>query len=116
MNSGETYQQGNFYEFFIRRAFKCERGLHGAETTTFKILLDAEYGNLPSLKDYDKRLEKVKGYLVKAVQKFLKRKPTPNEKEGLEQLELQVQNARSASELARLIDRGINITMRYRDL
>ncbi|GAB2798555.1 hypothetical protein GCM10027275_50120 [Rhabdobacter roseus] len=116
MNSTETYQRGNDYEFFIRRAFKCERGKHGAETQTFKILLDAEYGSSDTPKDYDKRLEKVKGYLAKAVAKFLSRKPTQAEKEGLERMAPRIQRAGSAAELSKFLEFGLDLTIRYRDL
>ncbi len=116
MTSGETYMHGNRYEYFIRRAFNCDRGSHGAETSLFKFLLEYELGRDSLGQPYSKQLEQVKNYLEKAVDKFLQRKPTPTEKSELENLKLKINEADSSMELVDLLKKGMDITIRYRDL
>ena len=90
---------GNSYEYFIRRAFNCERGSHGAETSLFKFLLEYELGKDSLGQPYSKQLKQVITYLDKAIEKFLKRRPTINEKSELELLRQKINNSSSAMEL-----------------
>lgn len=114
--AGESYANGMNYEIFIRRAFKCERGKHGAETALFQYLLEADAGRNSLTGSYSKQFEKVKAYLVKAIDKFLSRKPTEQELNGLLLLKQQVTNAYSASDLVGVIRYGLDLTQRFRDL
>lgn len=117
MTSGEAYAKGSFYEFFIRRAFKCERGKHGAETALLQIIIQHEIGISPlKPKDYEKRLQDVKNHLYKAIEKFIKSKPNPTEKEELVNLIEKLDYARTGLELSYIVDSGLEITKRYRDL
>lgn len=114
--AGESYANGMNYEIFIRRAFKCERGKHGAETALLQSLLEADAGRNNLMTPYTKQFEKVKTHLMKSIDKFLSRKPTENEYNGLVQMRNQVMNAHSASALIHVIEFGLNLTQRYRDL
>lgn len=114
--AGESYANGMNYEIFIRRAFKCERGKHGAETALLQYLLEADAGRNSLINSYSKQFEKVKTYLIKAIDKFLSRKPTEQELNGLIQMKHQVMNAYSASALVSIIRQGLDLTQRYRGL
>jgi hypothetical protein len=67
------------YEFFIRRCWDCDRFKHGANTDTWEDLLvkhynfkNANVGNFKiTQKEFEKKLEKVKGYLDKAYSKLI---------------------------------------------
>jgi hypothetical protein len=114
--AGESYANGMNYEIFIRRAFKCERGKHGAETSLLRFLLEADGGNNNLSGPYSKQFEKVKSYLTKAIDKFISRKPTNEELKGLIQLKEEVLDAPNASALVSIIRYGLDLTHRYRDL
>lgn len=116
MNEQDTYMHGSFYEIFIRRAFNCDRGKHGAETAYLKYLLMSDLGKNFLSQPYEKQLTEVKGFLVKAIDKFLTRKPTESEKLFLEQMRISVNNSNRATELVQFINDGLENTMRYRDL
>lgn len=116
MTEQETYSHGSSYEFFIRRAFNCDRGKHGAETAYLKYLLMSDLGKNFLSQPYEKQLTEVKEYLIKAIDKFLIRKPTESEKLFLEKMRESVNNSSKATELVQLINDGLENTMRYRDL
>ena len=117
MTSGEAYAKGSFYEFFIRRAFKCERGKHGAETALLQIVIEHEVGlNILKAKDYEKRLQDVKNYLKKTIEKFIKSRPTPIEKQELTKLIEKLDYADSGHSLSDIVTEGLEITKRYREL
>ena len=67
------------YEFFIRRCWDCDRFKHGANTDTWEDLLikhydfkNANVGNFKICqKEFEKKLEQVKTYLVKAFNKLI---------------------------------------------
>ncbi|MCR9015335.1 hypothetical protein [Aquiflexum gelatinilyticum] len=116
MTEQETYMHGNSYEFFIRRAFNCERGKHGAETAYFKFLLMADIGKNFLSKPYEKQFKDVKGYIIKAIDKFLQRKPTSDEQIFLASMRARVESAENATDLVNPIIEGLHATQRYRDL
>ena len=115
MTEQDTYSHGSSYEFFIRRAFNCDRGKHGAETAYLKFLLMSDLGKNFLSQPYGKQLAEVKGFLIKAIDKFLNRKPTDSEKLFLEKMRFSVENSTKATELVQLIEDGLENTMRYRD-
>lgn len=67
------------YEFFIRRCWDCDRFKHGANTDTWEDLVikhynfkNANVGNFKfNQKEFEKKLEQVKGYLDKAYNKLI---------------------------------------------
>ena len=116
MTETETYTHGNSYEFFIRRAFNCDRGKHGAETGYLRFLLLSDLGQNYLSQSYEKQLAEVKQFLLKAIDKFLSRNPTETEKVFLEQMKNYVSNVAKATQLVQPIIDGLEMTMRYRDL
>lgn len=116
MTEQETYTHGGSYEFFIRRAFNCDRGKHGAETAYLKYLLMSDLGKNFLSQPYEKQLTEVKGFLIKAIDKFLARKPTESEELFLDEMRKSVSKANKATELVQVINDGLENTMRYRDL
>lgn len=116
MTEQETYSHGSSYEFFIRRAFNCDRGKHGAETAYLKYLLMSDLGKNFLSQPYEKQFTEVKGFIIKAIDKFLTRKPTEIEKTFLEQMKMSINKSNKATELVQLINDGLENTMRYRDL
>ncbi|MDP1816822.1 MAG: hypothetical protein Q8K92_20385 [Leadbetterella sp.] len=116
MTEPETYMHGNSYEHFIRRAFNCERGKHGAETSYLKYLLMADLGKNHLSQPYNKQLLEVKTYLIKAVDKLLTRKPTESEKTFLLKMRTEVENSGDATSLVPIIKSGLDNTIRYRDM
>jgi hypothetical protein len=67
------------YEFFIRRCWDCDRFKHGADTDTWEDFLIKHYNfknaNVGNFKfnqnEFEKKLEKVKGYMDKAYNKLI---------------------------------------------
>lgn len=116
MTEPEAYMHGNSYEFFIRRAFKCERDKNGASTALLQFLIIADMGKNSLFQPYDKQFAKVKDSLQKAIQKFLKRNPTEIEKIQLERMSELINSAYSATDLVPIIENGLEATIRYRDL
>lgn len=116
MTEIDAYGHGSSYEIFIRRAFNCDLGQHGAENSYFKFLLMADLGKNYLSKPYNKQLEQVKSYLVKAIDKYLKRKPTQTESAFLEDMKGNVLDAHLASDIVPFIEAGLEVTRRYKDL
>lgn len=103
----------NAYERFIRNAFQCYHGEHGADSGTIKFLLIEDNGKQFLVNSYDKQLKQVKGDLIKAIDKFLARKPTETERLHLEQMKLEVTHAVEATELVQPIQDGLDATQRF---
>lgn len=105
--------QGNLYEYFIRRAFNCQRDEHGATTAIFKYVLDSDFGNGDS-KQYNKYLTEVKKHLGKAVDKFLSFKLSEEEKTTLIVVNQEIELAESGISLIEPIRKGLDITKRFK--
>lgn len=116
MTQQDAYMYGTSYEFFITRAFGCDRFKHGATNALLEFLLIADLGKNYLSKPYEKQLNEVKNYLQKAIQKYLKRKPTDTERAFLEKMSIDIELANTASDLVPLIENGLEATIRYRDL
>ncbi|MCE7058153.1 hypothetical protein LZF95_25950 [Algoriphagus sp. AGSA1] len=104
------------YEFFIRRAFNCGYNEHQSKNAYFKNLIDTERGaDLRStVGSYDKQLKEIKKNIEKAILKFLKSKPTIEEKAGLEKMLTQLPFLYSTNEILSLLEFGLEITNRYK--
>lgn len=114
-----AYGKGMKYEIFIRRAHKCDRGMkNGAEVGFVRNLIDSENEEsfTKHLPKFDKQLENVRKYLLKAIDKFLSRKPTEDEKTSLISLREDVENASTSSEIVSIVENGLEITHRYINL
>ncbi|WP_143961235.1 hypothetical protein [Litoribacter populi] len=113
-----SYVAAMDYETFIRRAFNCDYDKHNSKNDHFKNLIDTERGasHTRHLGSFEKQLVQIKKNIEKAISKFLKRKPTTEEKSQLETIQLQLIHAQSTNELRHLLKLGVDITGRYRDL
>jgi len=104
------------YEHFIRRAFNCGYNEHQSKNAYLQNLIDTERGaDLRStVGSYEKQLKEIKKNIEKAILKFLKSKPTIEEKTGLEKMLTQLQSLYSTNEILSLLDEGLEITKRYK--
>ena len=116
MTHQDAYSHGSMYEIFIRRAFKCERREHGSSGELLEHLLNTDLGKNSLAQSYDKQLNQVKNYLTKAVEKFLKRKPTDTERLFLDQMIIAISSITLATDLVDILNNGLNQTSRYIDL
>jgi hypothetical protein len=112
-----NYTDSMSYEFFIRRAFNCDRDSNGADQSYMRNLLDAEEGNRHSfLPTLEKQLNNVKKYLGKAFEKFLKKDISESERTALIALQQLAENSSSGYELLDIANRGLEITRRFIDI
>ena len=108
-----AYKQGSYYENFMCRAYQTsdttKTGMHGS---AMQNLIDAENGQtlVDWLGSFDKQLIKVKGYMQKALDKFLQMKLAPSTLETLEEMKRRVAIARSTSELMLVVERTMEMT------
>lgn len=104
------------YETFIRRAFKCGYNEHQSKNAYLQNLINTERGaDLRStVGSYDKQLKEVKKNIEKAILKFLKSKPIPIEKSGLEKMMSNLASVNSTGEIISLLDELLEITKRYK--
>ena len=114
--TGENYMRCMMYEILIKRAYKSEvTSRNGGHLSNMRNLIDAENG----IKHYkhataDKQLEKVKGYLTKAVHKFRAMKMTDEEKASLTHIQQLIDNAYSSDELLSIVDNLLDLTDRFK--
>jgi len=117
MTNENAYNDGYSYETFIRRAFKnvTSEGKNGEHAIQMTSLIDIEEGkDLSKLASSNvKQLEKVKGYLAKAIGKFLKMKLDKKEKFEFLAMKTAVEKAQSSSDLIAVVERGLAITDRF---
>jgi len=114
------YVESMPYEWFMRRAF----GAHSVQTkpgvknSYMQNLMWAEVGsaNVKHLGSYDKQLVKIKKYIDKALEKYLKFKVTSEEKEQLLKIKEDLLTTYTTKELMQLIDMGLKITERFKDI
>ena len=113
----EFYTKSMLYEVFIRRAHQCERQRrNGADNSFMQNIMRKESGGasanrLPSL---EKQMEKVKGYMEKALDKFLKRKLSEEEAAVLSSLKARLASAHSATALMEIVEEGLAVTDRFK--
>lgn len=111
----EDYQNSVFYETFIRRAHKSEKTpRNGADALLMASLINHEKGKART-GNHEKQLEKVKGYIEKALEKFLRLKITEEEARDLQRLKSDLSSAYTSSQLMRIVEKGLEITRRFKD-
>lgn len=116
--SNDFYSDAMPYEWFICRAHNCLRqSRNGADMSFMRNLMFAEAGSnaVSHLPKYDKQLEKVKGYMDKALDKFLKRKLTAEEKSKINELKERLVMAYSTSALMQIVEEGLEVTQRFKE-
>lgn len=113
--SPDNYGNTLHYEYFIRRAYKSLRTTkNGADSSFMEALMNIENGTARS-GNLDKQLTKVKGYMEKALDKFLKFKLTEDERAGLLQLKEDLEPAYSSGQLMRIVTDGLALTQRFKE-
>lgn len=111
----DNYGNTLHYEYFIRRAHKSLRTRrNGADSYFMEALMNAEHGTVRG-GNQDKAFEKVKTFMDKAFDKFLKFKLTDTEKEGLLSLKADLDMANSSSELMDIVTKGLELTQRFKE-
>jgi hypothetical protein len=117
MPNENAYNDGYSYETFIRRAFKnvTSEGKNGEHSIQMETLIAIEEGaDLSNLVSSNiKQLEKVKGYIAKAIGKFLKMKLDKKEKFEFLAMKADTEKATCSTDLIAVINRGIVITDRF---
>ncbi|MBK9015721.1 MAG: hypothetical protein IPM82_17570 [Saprospiraceae bacterium] len=89
---------------------------NGADQCFMRNLMWAEVGspNVKHLGSFEKQLAPVKKYMDKALDKYLKLKLTAEEKAQFFQLKEQLITANSTTVLNLIVEKGLNLTQRFR--
>ena len=104
------------YEALVCRAHQSDNSKAGAHSSNITNLLEMEDGrDLSFLGSKEKLLQKLKKYLVTALDKFLKRKITSHEKNVLTDLKNKINVASSAKELIPIVETAENVTQRFKE-
>ncbi len=113
-----SYTDSMCYETFIRRAFKCDYNWHNSKNAYFQNLIETENGSNSTkhLGSYDKQLVAIKKNIDKAIDKFLKSKPTAEEATNLNDFKAKLAPAYYTDEIMGLLNEGVRNTARFRDL
>lgn len=110
------YIESMAYETFIKRAHKCQRQTRlGADQSIMINFMMIESGQKTygRVKNIDTMREKIRGYIEKAIDKFLKKKLTQEEKHGLEFLKVRLAQSYSSSQFLSIVNQGIDLTQRF---
>lgn len=116
--NGEIYAQGLQYEFFMRRALKVRQDhSKGADDSYMRNLINTENGmDLTRLVgSHDKQMEKIKKFMGKALDKYLKLKLTPDERSTLEGLQQKLAVAYDSRSLMQIVEVGLETTQRFKE-
>ena len=105
------------YDLFLERAFKNDYSKHQSITGIFRILVETERGTdfTSTAGSYDKQLARIKKNIEKAINKFLKSKPTEVERIGLNQMIEELPQLYQTKDIRNLLDRGLIITERFKE-
>ncbi len=104
------YQHPMRYETFIRRAYTS-----GKEHYSFFMESLIAYETMPTLVElYEIQLGKVKGYLEKALNKFLNLDLEEDERTGLIRLKEDLESAYTSSRISDVVIRGLGLTDRFK--
>lgn len=111
----DAYRKGTPYEMLIRMAHNCPRGMkNGADSAFMANLINAEKGERQyKLGSASQQLEKLKSYLLKAMEKFFKVKVRPEEKTVLYNAVEIIKEAGSSATLLDVIDEVHEIMLKY---
>jgi len=119
-HNAEAYGQGIMYEFFIRRAFNCDRGMrHGADVGFMRNLIDTENGASwmkGHRHSYEKQFATVSTYIGKALEKFLKQNLKEDERAKLTELSERLAVAASSVDLMAIVNEGLEATQRLKEM
>jgi hypothetical protein len=109
------HSHGCYYEDFMCRAYHCYPNPRtGVYAGHYHAIYWAGHGFIkPSDVKAKKQVEKVKSYLIKATDKFLKRRLKKEEREILMIIREKLMSASSEQELFPIIDKGLVTTRRF---
>ena len=113
-----NYGRGIPYEMLMLRAFKlvqrdAKRGTCGS---IYEQLIRLEDGTALYRKvSPQKQLERVKKWIEKGINAFLKRRLRPEERQALEYLLVKLHSAYYSDELDIIISKALDVTQPYRD-
>ena len=119
MTISEKENASMHYEYFIRRAFKCDKHKHGANADTFRIYVDSEGKDVKSniIPSFDTQELNIIENLIVAINRFLiKFKLRENEIVILKELKAKLTNAHEPYEIAIILEKAIEITQRFKEM
>lgn len=108
-----SYAEGMSYEIFMKRAFQTtDNRKPGIHLSYLKNLIDAENGEswVSHLPKAEKQLEKVKGYMEKALIKLIKSNKDSSVKSILSELQVEVSRSSGSYELIGVIRKALDVT------
>jgi len=116
----ESYKEGMTYEIFMHRAFrKYDTSKPGMHCSIIQNLVRVEDGDTSFVKwhgSFEKQLEKIKYYMHKAMDKYLKMKKISAENLArLDVLNLKIDRAYSSDDLMSIINETIELTQCVKD-
>jgi hypothetical protein len=111
----DNYKDGMTYEIFMHRAFKSsDTSKPGMHCSIIQNLVRVEDGDTSFVKwhgSFEKQLEKIKYYMHKAMDKYLKMKNIPAENlDRLDILNSKIDRAYSSDDLISIIRETIELT------
>lgn len=111
----DSYKDGTTYEIFMLRAFKSsDNSKSGMHCSIIQNLVQIESGDTSFIKwhgSFEKQLEKIKYYMHKAMDKYLKMKKIPSENlDRLDILNFKIDRAHSSEDLMSIIRETIELT------
>lgn len=113
--TAEDYKKTLLYETFIRRAHKSLKTTrNGADALLMAALINHEKG-VARTGNHEKQLEKVQGYIIKALDKFLSRRLTEDEASSLNRLKANVAASYTSDQLMRIVEKGLEVTLRFKE-
>lgn len=114
----QAYSDGIKYEFFIRRALKSNQDFSkGADVSYMRNLINTEKGiDLSRLVgSQEKQIEKIRKFMNKALDKYLKLKLTAEERLILERLREQLAHSFDSQALMAIVNEGLETTQRFKE-
>jgi hypothetical protein len=116
----DSYKDGMTYEIFMHRAFKSsDTSKPGMHCSIIQNLVRVEDGDTSFVKwhgSFEKQLEKIKYYMHKAMDKYLKMKKIPAENlDRLDILNSKIDRAYSSDDLISIIRETIELTQCVKD-
>lgn len=111
------HSHGYSYEDFMCRAYRCYPNPRtGAYSGHYNAIYWTEHGFIkPSVTTAEKQITKVKAYLTKAINRFLKRKLRKDEREALLIIQDHLLSATTEADLFNAIDKALLVTRRFAD-
>jgi hypothetical protein len=110
----KSYADSYKYEIFMRRAHRSDRNFSkGIDNSVFLLLNHIDRGHYGKPKDHPKQVLKIKNLLLKAIEKVLKWKLSPEELRSVKFYEGRVQAAYDEAALAYAIEGLLNTTQRF---